>query len=134
MMHEFIPHEYRPVKSLKLVENNEIDYHFKYSDREKLNLLFELRGNCDDILIVKNGLITDSFVANVVLFDGLSWWTPDTPLLPGTQRSRLLQQKKIGKCRITPADLSKYQKIGLINAMQDLEEMPVIVINKIDPL
>ncbi len=125
---EFLPHPYRNVKSLKLIEDNEMDYRFKFTNRERLNSLFEQRGNCDDILIVKNGFITDSFIANVVFFDGRKWWTPDTPLLPGTQRARLIHEKKISVCPLTPNDLPKYEKAGLINAMQDLEDMPEISI------
>lgn len=128
---EFIPFQHREIKSLKLVEDLGIDYHLKYSDREKLNLLFEKRGSCDDILIVKNGCITDSFAANPVFFDGEKWWTPDTPLLAGTQRSRLIEEGKISECRITPGDISKYKKAGLINALNDLDEMPVIEIENI---
>lgn len=128
---EFVPHEYRPVKSLKLVEDNTIDYRYKYTDREQLSQLFEQRGNCDDILIVKNGCISDSYTANPVFWNGTVWWTPDTPLLPGTQRARLIAEGKINVCRITPADLINYSKVGLINAMQDLENMPVIEVENV---
>ena len=123
---EFIQHEYRKITSLKLVEDNDIDYRFKYTDRERLNLLFEKRGNCDDIIIVKNGYITDSFAANLVFFDGNIWWTPDTPLLLGTQRTRLIKEGKISECSITTSNLKKFKQVGLINAMQNLEMMPVI--------
>jgi len=128
---EFIPHEYRDVNRLKIIESNEIDYQFKYSDRKKLTELFEKRGDCDDILIVKNGYISDSFTANPIFFDGEKWWTSDTPLLPGTQRARLLSEGKIFMCKITPSDFTKYQKVGLINALQDLKEMPVIDIDSV---
>ncbi len=123
---EFIPHQFRKIESLKLVEDNKIDYHLKYANRRRLDDLFEFRGNCDDILIVKNGYISDSYSANPVLWDGSHWWTPDTPLLPGTQRARLIEEGQLKICRITPPDLTKYSKVGLINAMQDLENMPVI--------
>ena len=123
---EFFPHQYREIRRLKLVEDNFIDYGFKFANRENLSVLFEKKGTCDDILIVKNGFITDSFTANPVFFDGQKWWTPDTPLLPGTMRARLLNEKRIFECRITPEDLRKYEKAGLINAMQDMENMPVI--------
>lgn len=128
---EFLPHQYREIKSLKLIENNKIDYRFKYSDRNKLKELFEKRGECDDILIVKNGCITDSFTANPIFFDGEKWWTPDTPLLQGTQRARLISEDKVSVCRITPEDLKKYESVGLINALWDWEEMPVIETNKV---
>jgi len=123
---EFIPHQFRQIKSLKLVEDNEIDYRYKYTNRDRLNLLFEKRGNCDDIIIVKNGFITDSLAANLVFFDGEKWMTPETSLLPGTQRAKLLDEGKITECMITPEDIRKFEKVGLINAMQDLENMPVI--------
>ncbi|WP_340113887.1 aminotransferase class IV family protein [Maribellus mangrovi] len=131
---EFIAHKYRPIKSLKLVEDNEIDYHLKYADRKRLNFLFNQRGDCDDILIVKNGCISDSYTANPVFWDGTSWWTPDTPLLSGTQRARLITEGKIKVWRITPADLPNYSKVGLINAMQDLENMPVIEVENVEML
>jgi 4-amino-4-deoxychorismate lyase len=123
---EFLQYNYRNVKSLKIVEDKEIKYHFKYTDRKKLQALFEQRGDCDDIIIVKNGFVSDSFAANIVLFDGENWITPDTPLLYGTQRARLLKEKKIFESRVTIDDISSYKKIGLINALNNLEEMPVI--------
>ena len=123
---EFHTHEYRNVESLKLVEDNSIDYRLKFTNRKKLNELFEKRGKCDDILIVKDGCITDSFIANVVFFDGREWWTPDTPLLHGTRRAQLIEEGKIKVCRITVDDLQRFEKAGLISAMQDLSEMPLI--------
>ncbi len=128
---EFIPHKFRKIESLKLIEDNNIDYRFKYSDRKNLIKLFDKRSGCDDILIVKNGCITDSFTANPVFFDGEKWWTPDTPLLPGTQRAKLIYEAKIEVCRITPTTISKFKKVGLINAMWDLMNMPIIGIEKI---
>ena len=123
---EFFPYQARKINSLKLVEDNEVNYRYKYTDREKLNQLFEKRGICDDIIIVKNGCVADSFVANLVFFDGEKWVTPDTPLLPGTQRAKLLQEKNIFEIRITPQHLSKYKKVGLINALNNFEEMQIV--------
>ncbi len=128
---EFIPYQFRKVSGLKVVEDNEIDYRFKYADRSRLNFLFGQRGDCDDIIIVKNGFITDSTFANLVLFDGERWVTPDTPLLPGTQRAKLLKENRITESRIEADDLIKFEKIGLINALNDLEEMPVVEIRYI---
>ena len=128
---EFIRHTYRVINSLQLVVDNNIDYKFKSADRKNLEQLFEKRGECDDIIIVKNGLITDSFAANLVFYDGKKWWTPDAPLLPGTQRARLLEAGGISATRITQNDLHHFQKAGLINAMNTLENMPQIGIERI---
>jgi 4-amino-4-deoxychorismate lyase len=80
---------------------------------------------------VKSGFITDSYSANTVFFDGAKWWTPNTPLLAGTQRSRLLGEEKIFECTISPEDISKYTLVGLINAMWDLEELKPIPVKNI---
>lgn len=128
---EFISHQYQKVESLKLVVDDLVDYRFKYNDRCHLQMLYDKRGECDDILIVKDGYITDSYTANPIFFDGIKWWTPDSVLLPGTQREKLLQETRIFECQITPDDLHKYQKAGLINAMQDVEDMPVICVGKV---
>jgi 4-amino-4-deoxychorismate lyase len=100
-------------------------------DRRELEKLLHKRGDCDDILVVKNGCITDSFYANVVFWNGEVWITPDTPLLPGTMRASLLRNGMIRKSRITPEDLAVYQKLKLINAMNDLQEAPEIPIDSI---
>ena len=57
---EFHRHTPRTINSLRLVRSDDIDYRFKYSDRKSLELLFEQRAGCDDVLIVKNGFITDT--------------------------------------------------------------------------
>lgn len=128
---EFVPYHYRNIRSLKLVVDNTIDYHLKFADRSRLETLFAERGLHDDIIIVKNNCITDSYVANLVFFDGSNWFTPDTPLLRGTQREALLDKGVIREMHITPGDLPDFEKAGLINAFSDLMNMPVIPINQI---
>ena len=58
----------------------------------------------------------------IALFDGTCWFTPASPLLKGTKREYYLDNKMIFKCDIAPADLSKYKKMRLINAMLDLDD------------
>jgi 4-amino-4-deoxychorismate lyase len=128
---EYEPYKPKRVQSLKLVYSDSIDYGFKYADRNDLQALYNERGDCDDILVVKNGCIGDSFYANVVFWDGISWISPDTPLLPGTMRASLLEKGLILESRIRPADLNSYQKLKLINAMNDLEHAPEIGIESI---
>ena len=128
---EYEAHQVREVHSLKLVYSDTIDYGFKYRDRGELEKLFHQRGDCDDILVVKYGCVSDSFYANVVFWDGLAWVTPDTPLLPGTMRAFLLAKGLIRERRIMPENLHSYQKLKLINAMNDLSHAPEIPIESI---
>lgn len=114
---EFLPYISRIISSLKLVHNNTIEYPLKYSDRETLNALFEQRGECDDVLIVKNGFLSDTTVANIALKINGRWLTPDTPLLMGTTRSRLIVEGLLSPAPLRPEDITKANKIALMNAM-----------------
>jgi 4-amino-4-deoxychorismate lyase len=119
---EFAPYVMRSIKSLKVVYDDSIDYAIKTADRSALNKLYEQRGDCDDILIIKNGLVSDAWAANVLLFDGKEWFTPRTPLLEGTKRRLLLNLEMIKETDISVEDIKTYQKIRLVNAMIDFED------------
>lgn len=128
---EYIQYNFRTIKTLKLVYDNHIDYHLKYADRSRLDFLFGQRGNCDDIIIVKNGCLTDSFAANLVFGDGIRWFTPDTPLLAGTMRAQLLDNDFLTETRITISNFREYKYVGLINAFLTIGNMPVILVESI---
>jgi 4-amino-4-deoxychorismate lyase len=128
---EFEPYVLRRVESLKVVCHESIDYHLKFTDRAVLEQLFAQRENCDDIIIIKNGLLTDSFAGNLLFSDGKRWVTPSSPLLKGTKRQFLLDQGIITEKSIRTEDLSGFECAGIINAMIDFNEMPVIAAKKI---
>lgn len=128
---EYEPYQLLVVQSLKMVHSDSIEYGLKFARRSELEELFHQREDCDDILVIKKGCVSDSFYANVVFWNGYEWMTPDTPLLPGTMRASLLRKGLIRECRITPEDLQEYQKLKLINAMNDLQEAIEIPIESI---
>lgn len=128
---EIQPYIFRTIRSLKVVHFGNIDYHLKYTDRQVLQELFAQRGDCDDIIIIQNGFVSDSFAANLLFFDGDKWFTPTTPLLKGTKRQFLLDQRIIFEREIRENNIRNFQKVGLINAMIDFKEMPVIPMEKI---
>lgn len=113
------PYVPRPISTLRLVVDDTIEYATKREDRSALNRLHDLRGDCDDVLIVKNGFLTDTSFCNLLLGDGTHWVTPDTPLLPGTCRARLLDEGLIQALSLRPDDLSRYPYFLLINALLD---------------
>lgn len=112
----------RFIRSLKLVEGKEIDYHLKYADRSSLNELLQLKGKCDEILILQNGQVTDTSYSNVVFYDGTDYITPKTYLLNGTKRQYLLKQGRIKERSVGIRDILHYPFLYLINAMLDLED------------
>ncbi|MDL2303678.1 aminotransferase class IV [Dysgonomonas sp. OttesenSCG-928-D17] len=122
---------FRQIKSLRLVEDNNIDYAFKYADREELNALLFRKGDCDDVLIVKNGCITDTSYTNVILENATGLYTPSTYLLAGTKRQQLLDKGIISEREIRVSHLKDYNRLYLINTMIDLEDNISIDISKI---
>ena len=108
------------IHSLKLVTCNDINYDYKSADRSHLQKLKEQRGDCDEIIIVRNGLLTDSSYSNIALFDGEHWYTPKHPLLKGTMRQSLIDQGILQECVLRPEDLNRFTKVSLINAMMPL--------------
>ncbi len=114
----FETYRLKSVKSLKLVFCDAISYNYKFTDRSLLNNLLSKKGDCDDILIVKNGFLTDISFANICLYDGKNWHTPAKPLLPGTHRARLIVNKTVIPKDIHVDDLNKYVYIDIINAMR----------------
>lgn len=120
----------RMVASLRLVTSDKIDYSYKRTNREGLNELFGRRGNADDILIVKDGYLTDTSIANIALYDGNSWYTPAHPLLRGTKRAELLDNQLIVEKDISWLQLDDYTHIMLFNAMIDWERIIIPVDRK----
>lgn len=120
---EYIPYQKRTIRKLQLVQADELDYALKYADRRSLDALFMQKGDADDILIVKNSLVTDTSIANIAFFDGRRWLTPLHPLLKGTTRARLLDEKKIFEREIHLDDIDKFSHFALLNAMIGFEEI-----------
>ncbi len=119
---EWLHYKYPEIHSLKMVCSDEIEYSHKYAKRDILNQLLEKKDTADDILIKKNGFITDTSFCNILFYNGRNWVTPSFPLLNGTQRQYLLGKEQILTAEITPADLGNFSKVRLINAMIRFED------------
>ena len=126
---EHVPYSMRNIRSLQVVYDDNINYSYKSTDRSALNNLTAQRGDCDEIIIVKNNLVTDTSFTNLAIFDGNSWLTPRHPLLPGTRRAFLLDKGIIKEAEITINDLLKAERIRLFNAMIDFGECEVEIRN-----
>jgi 4-amino-4-deoxychorismate lyase len=121
IMIEYIPYVKRKIAKLKLIYDDSIEYEKKYANRERLNQLFHQKESADDILIIKNSLVSDTSIANVAFYDGKRWITPRVPLLEGTTRRRLLEKGEIELGDICAEEISSFKKIALMNAMIDFD-------------
>ena len=109
------------IKIFKFILDDTIEYKYKSTSREKIDILFNQRDNADEIIIIKNGLITDTSIANIAIYNGIHWITPRSPLLEGTTRARLLENRKLIVKDISIDEFKKANKIAIMNAMIDFK-------------
>jgi len=123
----FSPYEPKKISQVKIVEDDDISYDFKYLDRGPINRLFEDRGDCDDVLIIRKGRVTDCSFSNIVFRKGLRWFTPVSPLLKGTMRQNLLEKNKIEPREILKSDVRSFDTFKIINAMLEFDSPEIDV-------
>ena len=123
--HPYIPKEFR---SFKCMDADHLHYPHKYADRSGIETLSMQRNGCDDILIFQNGLLCDTSIANVALFLDNQLITPEKPLLQGTTRERLLNEKRIMTASITREDLLGASRFAIMNAMMGFLEVENAII------
>ena len=120
---EYFVYKKREINSFKLIFDNKISYSKKYLDRENLHNLFLQKEDSDGIIIVKNGIVTDTSIANIGIFYENLWITSTNCLLNGTTKARLIEEKKLIQKDITLEMLEKSTKIALMNAMIGFDEI-----------
>lgn len=124
---KYIP---RNIQSLKLI-NMFPDYAYKFSDRKVMDDLLKLRDGCDEILIIRNGLVTDTSYSNVVFSKDDEYFTPNFPLLNGTKRQKLIKDRVIKEIEIGVDSIKEYKHVWLINALLDIEDNVSLPVNQI---
>lgn len=107
---------YTPKKftSFKIIKSS-LSYNYKFDDRSEINTLKD--DSFDEIIIEKEGLLTDTSIANIAFFDGKRWITPKKPLLEGTTRARLLHKGFLTLKNIKKEHIKNYSHFALMNAM-----------------
>ena len=118
---EYFTYEKREIKSFKLIMDDKISYSKKYLNRDALDKLFEKRDACDEVIIIKNNIVTDTSIANIAIYYENTWITSKNCLLKGTTRDRLINDKILIEKDITVEMLKEATKIALMNAMIDYD-------------
>jgi 4-amino-4-deoxychorismate lyase len=127
----YLPYELPRINSLKTVGADDLEYAYKYENREALAALVRQKGECDEVIILKKGYVTDTSFSNLVFYDGSKYRTPARPLLAGTKRAVLLETGKITTAEIKLMDFKFFQYVFLINSMIDLEDRIGVAVEKI---
>ena len=127
LSHEVSPYVLRMPQSFSLTEA-QIDYPYKYADRSTLDRLVASTNR--EIIITTNGYLRDTPIANIALRRHGIWYTPATPLLPGTTRARLLTEGSLHPKEIHQNTLLDYDRFALMNAMIGFVDLPTSILTK----
>jgi 4-amino-4-deoxychorismate lyase len=110
------PYQYKQINDFALVDIKGHRYDYKYANRDWINEALAQYGK-DEIIMHDDGLIKDCSYTNIVFFDGANWYTPESPLLEGTQRAKLIQEGVITPKALYVSEVPNFQKFKCINAM-----------------
>lgn len=118
---DFFPYKKREIKTFKIIHCDNIEYSKKYLDRTSLDELYSKREECDEIIIVKNGIVTDTSIANIAILLDNQWLISKNSLLEGSTKARLIENRELIEKNITLDMLKSASKIALLNAMIEFD-------------
>lgn len=114
------------IEHLVLTEVPEMRYDFKYSDRSEINNYTRELGFGKDVLFTRHGYLMDTSYCNVALLRDGIWYTPETPLLCGTQRAVALEGGILKSASIHQRDLPNFESIMLFNALNPIGKIRLL--------
>ena len=126
---QITPYQTPKIEQFSLIEDNDIEYSFKSTDR----IIFDrLKSRAiGEIIIVKNGFVTDTSFSNVIFLKDNIWYTPKTYLFNGVQRQHLIASNQIQEADIKASDIKSYSHIKIINALNPIDNSCTYPIDKI---
>jgi len=116
---EFLPYKSPAIRTLKVVSIDIPSLFYKSTYRIPFQDAYAQRGECDDVLMVKCGLLTDTSYCNIALWNGTEWITPRQPLVYGVNRASLLEDGLLLEQDISVNNLIHYSRIRLFNALNE---------------
>ncbi len=125
---EYIPYRPKEIQKIALAEHP-VEYAFKYADRKVFDQILASSPGCDDVLIVRDGLLRDTTIANIAFLENGRWITPLKPLLEGTTRQRLIDEGFLTPKNIHQENIGQYDGFALMNAMIGFKIIDPIWVN-----
>jgi len=124
---ESTPYKAKLFKTFKIVESD-IEYMYKYENRMSIEKLKAEAFPYNEIIMKKEGLLTDTSIANIAFYNGEEWITPKKPLLKGTMRANLLESNQLIEKDIKEEELNSFSHFALMNAMIGFQIQKNIII------
>lgn len=122
--HKETEYKKRYISKIKIIEICKNIYKYKFADRSCFSRYDCLVSENEEILFSLNGFLTDTRYTNIVLeTEQGNLITPKKPLLQGTRRDYLINEKLLTTRDICTQDIFKYKKIHLINSLLPLDSI-----------
>jgi 4-amino-4-deoxychorismate lyase len=123
---EIQTYQKRVFNKLKLIHNFSDNYTYKTLLRPELDQAFSQKANADEIILIdQKGSLLDAYYFNVILEKKGLFYAPSTYLLNGVMRQYLIKTGRVKVKDISIQDLSEYDAVYLVNAMNLLGEIKV---------
>lgn len=106
----------RVIRRMRAVEAD-VCYPLKLEDRRVFDVLRGEHSDVDELIICRDGMVTDTTFSNLLFGEPGAWYTPEHCLLPGTRRESLLRCGEVRVRAIRRAEIRDYPFLCLINAM-----------------
>ena len=103
----------------------DITYHHKWIQRDTLDVIRAKVSTYDEVIMIRGGMVTDAYYYNIVIQENGLFYTPETHLLPGVMRAKLLAQEKIKVSQISINRLYAADAVYFINALTPLGQLRV---------
>lgn len=107
-------------KLVKIVKAD-FEYAFKYESRAELDKFVD--HTVDDVIYVKNEVLSDAWYSNLAFRRNGLWYTPLGYMLNGVKRQLLIEKGILIPKEIRVSDLDNYDAIAFVNAMRDFEKI-----------
>lgn len=115
----FQPYVRKEIKHIQIMAGGDIKYQHKWVERPQLDELFYKKASdVQEICILdEQDYVTDGYYYNYVFEKDGQLFTPITYLLPGVMRASLIAKGRVIEVPIHINDVSKFEFVHLINAM-----------------
>lgn len=127
---QFIEYFEKNIKNIVLLNGENLNYKYKFSNRSQIELLKQNIYNSaiDEVLFYKNGFITDFSIGNIAIKNKNIWITPKEPILRGTTRERFLRKNELVETDILKSDFINLVKngseIAILNSLVGFKILP----------
>lgn len=116
---QYFPYQAKRIEFFQLVQCENLNYQFKYTDREIFaNLPISTNS---EVILLNDGKVSDCTIGNLLFLKNGKWFSPVDYLLKGTQLSRLLEKKRVELYRITADNLRDFEQVMMINALNPFD-------------